>query len=263
MIQENKRISIPTITIDGIPIHNLTEKETANWIIHEIQQQKGGMVVTVNMDHLYRASINPDYRELLLRSDLVVADGTPIIWLSKLQGTPLKERVAGSSLISTLSQQAAQQGLKVFLLGGNKGTAELAAKVLLEGSPSLSIGGTYFPEMGFEHSSEEMHKIKELLIRTKPDIIFVALGSPKQEQLISVLKYKLPNVWWLGVGISFSYLAKEMVRAPVIIQRMGLEWAYRLYQEPKRLWKRYLLHDIPYGLRISFQSLALRFRGFF
>jgi len=189
---------------------------------------------------------------------LIVADGMPLIWASRIQGTPLPERVAGSSLISTLSAAAGKQGRSVYLLGGDKGTAEQAADVLKRQYPGVRIAGTYYPEFGFESDEAQMQKLIAHLTAANPDIVYVALGSPKQEWLIGQLRGYLPRAWWLGIGISFSFLSGHVKRAPQWMQRSGLEWLHRLCQEPRRLARRYLVQGLPFAASLFTSAIIGR-----
>jgi N-acetylglucosaminyldiphosphoundecaprenol N-acetyl-beta-D-mannosaminyltransferase len=223
-------------------------------ILSELEAGRGGMVVTPNLDHIRRAMMDLSFNALVAEADLVVADGMPLIWASRLQNTPLPQRIAGSDLISSLSRAAAERGRSVFLLGGVPGTADGAAAILKKASPSLRITGTYCPPFGFEEDEAEMARIQATLSAAKPDIIYVALGSPKQENLIQRIRGILPGSWWLGVGISFSFLTGDVRRAPRWLQKIGLEWVHRLAQDPKRLFHRYVVVGIPFGLRLLIRS---------
>jgi N-acetylglucosaminyldiphosphoundecaprenol N-acetyl-beta-D-mannosaminyltransferase len=238
---------LPTIRLHGVRLHAITEKRCVDHILEELAAGRGGVVVTPNLDHLRRCTRDMSFGAIVAEADLVVADGMPLIWASRLQGTPLPQRVAGSDLISTLSAAAAERGRSIFLLGGAPGTADAAADVLRKNNPSLKLTGTYCPPVGFEHDDAEMKKIVSALAAAAPDIIFVALGSPKQEHLIQRIRQVLPGAWWLGVGISFSFLCGDVRRAPRWIQRLGLEWIHRLGQDPKRLFHRYVVVGIPFG----------------
>ena len=182
----------------------------------------------------------------------------PLIWASRLQGTPLPERVAGSDLVPGLSAAAAERGRCVYLLGGSPGTAEAAAAVLLRRTPDLRIAGSACPPMGFEHDERALGEVIENLVSARPDIVYVALGSPKQELLIDRARSLLPATWWMGVGISFSYLCGHVHRAPRWMQAIGLEWLHRLTQEPGRLAKRYLLQGIPFAVALLGEAMTHR-----
>jgi exopolysaccharide biosynthesis WecB/TagA/CpsF family protein len=238
------------IDLCGVNIHAISERQCIAQILRRSTAGRGGVVVTPNLDHLRRCHKDAEFAQLISQADLVVADGMPLIWASKLQGTPLPGRVAGSDLISSLSASAANSGKPIFLLGGDPGTAELAAGVLKERYPNLQIAGTYCPPIGFEKDADKMRELTGMLVSAKPDIIFVALGSPKQERLIERLRDRLPGTWWLGVGISFSFLCGEVKRAPRWMRGLGLEWVHRLMQEPGRLFKRYVVHGIPFAVRL-------------
>jgi N-acetylglucosaminyldiphosphoundecaprenol N-acetyl-beta-D-mannosaminyltransferase len=250
----------PLVELLGIPIHAVREAECVATIIARATAGQGGWVVTPNLDHLRRLVHDAPFRSLCARADLRVADGMPLVWASRLRGTPLPERVAGSNLIVSLSEAAAGAGLPVFLLGGDPGTAEGAAGVLRRRFPGLVVAGTSCPAPGFDSDPDRLRELAERLAAAAPRIVFVALGSPKQELLIDRLRSQLPAAWWLGVGISFSFLTGAVRRAPAWLQRAGGEWLHRLAQERSRLARRYLLHGIPFACRLFLHSARERFR---
>jgi len=252
------RPRLPVVRLNGIPLHAITEQQCVQHIVDELAAGEGGWVVTHNLDHLRRLRADPSFATLCEEATVRVADGMPLIWACALQGTPLPERVAGSNLISSLSAAAAEHDRAIFLLGGDPGTAEAAAGVLHDRHPSLRIVGTSCPEPGFERRTREFDRLLNQLCKSRPDIVFVALGSPKQEQLISRFRQKLPATWWLGVGISFSFVCGSVKRAPVWVQNIGLEWAHRLAQEPRRLARRYLVDGLPFALRLLASSALQR-----
>jgi len=244
----------PLVDICGVKLAALTESQTVDQIMHRLDAGHGGWVITPNLDILRRISRDDGFRALAQQADLLVADGMPLVWASRLQHTPLPERVAGSSLTSTLTAAAATHGRSVFFVGGEEGAAEDAACVLRKQHPSLRIAGHCCPPLGFEKDALEMRKLREALLPTRPDIVYVALGCPKQEHLIATLRPELPNTWWLGVGISFSFLCGRVHRAPQWMQKAGMEWVHRLVQEPRRLARRYLVDDMPFAVRLLLRS---------
>ena len=251
--------SNPVVLIEGIPFIKLRMNEVVNLIVHRHSQGFGGWVVTPNMDILHRLVTDISFRALVnSETTIYTADGAPIIWLSRMLGTPLPERVTGSDIFVELVAQAATNGKSIFLLGGNPGVAEIAAQKLQEIHPELRVAGCYAPPFGFEGNLEEMEKIREFLVTTRPDIVFVGLGSPKQEKLIALVRDLLPTSWWLGIGVSFSFVAGDVKRAPVWMRRVGLEWFYRVLQEPKRLFKRYFLINIPFAIILFARNLIKR-----
>ncbi len=251
-VRVNRRL--PTIRLHGVRIHCIDEQKCVEHILSEIAAGRGGFVVTPNVDHLRRCGQDVSFAALVAEANLVVADGMPLVWASRLQGTPLPQRVAGSDLISSLSAAAAGQGKSVFLLGGDSGTADAAAAVLRDRYPQLKIAGKLCPPLGFEKDEAELHRITSQLQAAKPDIVFVALGSPKQERFIDRIRGTMPRTWWLGVGVSFSFLCGNVRRAPVWMRNCGLEWTHRLMQEPKRLFKRYIVVGVPFATWLLCQA---------
>ena len=252
---------LPTAEVDGITFHAVTESQCLSHILGSLDRGQGGWVITPNLDHLFRARRDAAFREMISQADVVVADGMPLIWASKLQGTPLPQRVAGSTMTVLLSREAAAHGRSIFLLGGEPGAAELAAENLKQQFPATRIAGIACPDFGFEKDPRRMQEITRQLVAASPDIVFVALGSPKQEYLIRDLREQLPATWWLGIGISLSFISGHVKRAPKWMQACGIEWVHRLLQEPRRLAKRYLVDGIPYAVRLLGCSMLKRFSG--
>ena len=250
--------SLPTVRLAGVDLHAVTERQVVRTVIDALDAGRGGVVITPNLDHLYRCQGNLTFAALVAEADLVVPDGMPLVWASKIKGTPLPERVAGSNLISSISAAAASEGRRLFLLGGDPGAAEGAARVLRERHPTIQIAGTHCPPKGFEYDSAQMALIVDKLREGRPDIIFVALGSPKQEHLIHAIRRSFPGAWWLGVGISFSFLTGQVRRAPKWMQDNGMEWMHRLYQEPKKLLRRYLVVGLPFAAKLAIRSASER-----
>jgi N-acetylglucosaminyldiphosphoundecaprenol N-acetyl-beta-D-mannosaminyltransferase len=255
----------PAIELEGVRLHALDEAQCVQHVVEASSAGRGGWVVTPNLDHLRRVSRDESLRVRYGQADLAVADGMPVVWACRLQGTPLPGRVAGSDLIWSLSGAAAERGLSLFLLGGDPGTAEQAARKLKERFPNLRVAGTCCPAPGFETRPGEFEALCAQLAEARPDIVFVALGSPKQEKLIERLGPLLPSAWWLGVGISFSFVAGHVQRAPVWLRSLGLEWVHRMAQEPRRLIGRYLVDGLPFGAalitRSALRGLRSRARG--
>lgn len=243
----------------GTRIHSVTETQVIGHILSELEAGRGGWVVTPNLDHVRRLRKDESLKELYSTAGLSVADGMPLIWASKLQGTPLPQRVPGSGLIITLTRAAGERGKKVFFLGGDPGSADNAAQILSTKNPGLKVVGTFCPDYGFENDPNVLKSLIDRIVIADPDIVYVALGSPKQELLIGRIRNCLPKAWWLGVGISFSFVSGQVRRAPAWMQRMGLEWVHRLVQEPRRLVGRYLLQGVPFAMVLLTGSLMKRF----
>lgn len=246
--------ALPEVELRGIGVHAISQIECVEYVLDELDAGRGGWIVTPNLDHLLRASREREFRELYSEATLRVVDGQILVWALALQRTPVPERVAGSDLISLLSENAAARKRSVFLLGGNPGTARKAADVLQARHPGLIVAGFDCPPLGFDRDPLAMARLSRKIHQAKPDIVFVALGSPKQELVIRHLRHDRPEAWWLGVGISFSFLAGEVRRAPRWMQRSGLEWAHRVWQEPGRLFRRYIVDGLPFAARLLFSA---------
>jgi len=198
-------------------------------------------VVTPNVDHAVLLQENHCLRNSYRDADLILADGHPIVWASRLLRQPLPERVPGSELVPKLFDSSAQSGkpLKVFLLGAAPGVAETAAKNMKVSWPTVETVGLYSPPLGFEHDAAESAKILYLIDAVRPDVLVVGLGAPKQEIWVHRHRDQIQAKVALCVGATIDFLAGEKRRAPVWMQRAGIEWLHRMCSEPKRLVKRY------------------------
>jgi N-acetylglucosaminyldiphosphoundecaprenol N-acetyl-beta-D-mannosaminyltransferase len=248
-----------TVTLYDIPLLAATEKQCVQHIMARLESGCGGWCVTVNLDILRQITFNARTRSLVRDSSLFTADGISLVWASKLRGTPLPARVCGCDLIYSLTEEVARRDRSIFLLGGNPGTDREAAEILKQSYKGLTVAGTYSPPFDFESDPKQIEVIVDAIASTQPDIIYVALGFPKQEKLIAKIRHVCPNAWWMGVGISFSYVCGEFKRAPVWIQKSGLETFYRVTLEPKRLAKRYLLVCPPFVILLLVSSWLERF----
>src|SRR5262249_15731404 len=150
------------------------------------------------------------------------------------------------------------RGAPIFLLGDNPGAAESCAERMRDEFPSVRIVGLMAPPVGFEQDPVELADIKTALAAAEPDIVYLALGFPKQEELALELASHLPTTWFAGVGISFSFVSGEVQRAPRWMQGAGREWIHRLVQEPRRLFRRYLVDGVPFALRMFHHSVRTR-----
>jgi len=234
------------VTLRGFPFLHTTEQG----LVEVVMREPGGWIITPNLDILRQGCQRTEIAALLRRADVLVADGMPLIWASRLQRTPLPERVSGSHIIWSIPEAAARLGKSIFLLGGAPGAAEACARVLAAKYPSLRITGSYCPPFGFERSETEMDKAGRAVAAAPADIVFVALSFPKGEHLIERVRHVAPQSWWIGVGISFSFVAGDVKKAPRWMQVTGLEWVHRLAQEPRRLARRYLVDGLPFAARL-------------
>ncbi|OUL37159.1 glycosyltransferase [Nostoc sp. T09] len=230
------------INICGTEIDKYSFNEVVTKIVnHALSKGKPEYVVTPNAMHILSLQKDAFFREIYRQAFLVVPDGVSLLWAAKFLQTPLKGRVNGTDLFEKLCAIAAEKGLKVFLLGGRPGAAEQAKQKLKDRHPNLSIVGTYCPPYGFEYQPEELESINSKIKAASPDILFVGLGAPKQEKWIAHNYLELQVPISIGIGVSFELVADLVRRAPVWMQKTGLEWLFRLIVEPSRLWKRYIL----------------------
>jgi N-acetylglucosaminyldiphosphoundecaprenol N-acetyl-beta-D-mannosaminyltransferase len=206
-------------------------------------------VVTVNLDFLAIARRDATFAETVNQADLAVADGMPLVWASRLGNEPLAERLAGVELVDACCSLAARSDQGVFLLGGGPGVAEAAARRLEARHPRLRVAGVYSPPFG-PFTPEEDERIVRLIRAASPGFLFVALGAPRQDLWIHSHLEELGVPVSMGVGCVFDLLAGAVNRAPRWMQRCGLEWAFRLLQEPRRLWRRYIIDDLPMFVRL-------------
>jgi N-acetylglucosaminyldiphosphoundecaprenol N-acetyl-beta-D-mannosaminyltransferase len=249
---------IQTLDIAGMQVARIDSSGLVDHIFDSLTEGRGGWVVTANLDILRRHFIDAEARVLYDASDLRVADGMPLVWASRLQGEPLPERVAGSSLLPVLGERAAAEGRSLYFLGGVAGAAEGARDVLVARHPGLRIVGLSSPMVSSPITDEELIPIVEELRRTEPDIVLIGLGSPKQEHVARRLRPLFPRAWFMGIGISFSFVAGHVNRAPEALQRSGLEWVHRMVQEPRRLGRRYLLENLPFAAILFGEALRRR-----
>lgn len=245
----------------GLELDRVSEAEAIGKILRGLAAGRGGVVVTPNLDHLRQLARRPELESLYRQADLVVADGMPLVWASRLQGLPLPERVAGSELVWSLTAEAALRGKSIFLLGGAPGACQAAADRLRECYPGARFAGHLCPPLGFEYDSKQIELIRNTLREAQPDIVYVALGFPKQERLTAYLQSEFPHMWFLGVGFSLSFVSGQASRAPGWMIRHGLEWLHRLFHDPRRLASRYLVHDLPFAVRLFAHAITSRVLG--
>lgn len=222
-------------------------EETLSKIAQMIESRSPGYIVTANLDFCAQAAQDVELQRILVEAELVVCDGTPLLWASRLTGQPLRERVAGSDMVPLIAARAAASGWKIFLLGGEPDSLQRAAENLKMRHPSIEICDTYSPPFARFHDMDHA-EITRRVRETKPDILLVAFGCPKQEKWIYAHYRELGVPCSIGVGATIDFLAGKVRRAPSWVGKIGIEWLFRLAQEPRRLVSRYA-HD--FGFLIS------------
>lgn len=225
-------------------IDNLTMDETLDAIDSLIKEDNCSYVVTPNVDHIVQLEKDEELKRVYENASLILTDGKPLIWISNWYKTPIKEKISGSDLFPRVCDLAAKKGYTMYLLGAAEGVADKAAKNLMNKYKGLNIVGTYSPPFGFEKDKLELKKIERQIQEVHPDILIVGLGCPKQEKYMYHHCKELDVPISFGLGASIDFEAGNIKRASRWMSEHGLEWLYRITQDPKRLAKRYLVDDM-------------------
>jgi N-acetylglucosaminyldiphosphoundecaprenol N-acetyl-beta-D-mannosaminyltransferase len=222
---------IRTLSILGVRVDDVTYDEALDHV--QVWVGSGGthQIATVNVEFIMDARQNPPFRRILQSASLCVPDGTGVLWAARRQGTPLRERVAGVDLVESIAQRGSTLGWRIFFLGAAPGLAERAATILTERYPGLQVAGCYAGSPRAEEEDEIVGRVQA----ARTDVLFVAYGAPRQDLWISRNQARCEVPVAIGVGGSFDFITGESRRAPLWVQRAGLEWLHRLVREPWRL----------------------------
>ncbi|MDE6529236.1 MAG: VanZ family protein [Lachnospiraceae bacterium] len=201
-------------------------------------------VVTPNVDHVVKIEKDLEFRKIYEEADLILTDGTPLMWIAESLGCPIKEKIPGADMLPKVCEMAAKEGHTMFLFGAAEGVAETARRKLIQKYPGLQIVGAYSPPMGFERDEKEVEKAIRIINQKKPQILVVGLGAPKQEKFIYQYREKIDFHVALPFGAAIDFEAGMVKRAPLWMRRFGLEWLFRFFQEPGRLFRRYFIDDM-------------------
>jgi len=226
--------TVPILNCEFAPV---TVADTVDWARNWIRSGRRGYICTVNVAILMMMRSDPKLQRFVDGASLVVVDGQPIVWVSHLQPDPLPERVTGVDLVHELCGMAAKEGLEVYFLGARREVIEAASKRLADRFPGLEVSGIAGGYFDAAEASERARAIRE----SGAKILFVGMGVPRQEDFIESQWDDLAAQLVIPVGGSFEVIAGTARRAPPFLQRIGMEWSFRLAQEPRRLWKRYLV----------------------
>lgn len=225
-------------------IDDVDQKGALEYIEMCIKNRTVGHVIQLNVDQIVRIEKDRYFKKICENCELLLVDGQPLMWIAKLYGRPFKEKISGSDLVPVLCGLAAEKGYSVFFLGAAPGIAKIAAENMQKEFPKLQVAGTYSPPVGFDTDAEEIEKINRILLNSGADMLFVGMGVPKQDIFIyeNMEKYNIPMSF--SVGGTIDFIAGIQKRAPKWVSEHGLEWLYRFFQEPKRLFKRYFVDDM-------------------
>ncbi|MEM8499762.1 MAG: WecB/TagA/CpsF family glycosyltransferase [Pseudomonadota bacterium] len=259
----------------GIPVDNVSPGQAIQRILHMINQfkvdQRARLVATLNVDFvvnaqglLYRRPKHPELLQILRSADMVTADGFPIVLLGKIAGSQIESRVTGADLVPALAKTFARTGNSMYLLGGAADSANVAANRLVHENPDLTIAGVSSPMIAIEGeglltSIQQDQKIVDEINQSEADVLLLGLGNPKQELWFQRNRHRLKVPVTIGVGGTFEFIAGNVRRAPLWVQKSNLEWVYRITQDPKRLLKRYFVGLLKFGL-LLLPLLLMRFK---
>lgn len=249
------------VEVLGIPLGLVDYEETLEWIDAMVAEGEQGYVCACNVHTVMASQEDPELRMALLASSLNVPDGQPLVWAINALGHSLADRVYGPELMARAAARAASTGQRFYLYGGrNQDALVHLALNLRRRFPGLTIVGGYAPPFRPLTDEERAAVIGEIN-DSDPDVVWVGIGVPKQEKWMAALRPYLRAPLLIGVGAAFDFHAGLVPQAPPWLQRRGLEWAYRLAREPRRLWRRYLRYNPRFVNAFARQLVAQRGRG--
>ncbi len=233
---EKERLNILNIQVDNITKKELLERFTE------------GVLITPNVDHLMKLQRDREFYEIYQKADYVTVDSQIVKMAMKFLGTPVKEVITGSGFLpSFYTYHKDNPEVKIFLLGAAPGVADTAMQKINAKVEREIVVGALSPTFGFEKDEEECRKIIDIINQTDANVLVVGVGAPKQEKWIYKYKDQLKHVKiYLAIGATIDFEAEKVKRAPVIMQKLAIEWLYRLVKEPRRLWRRYIVEDMPF-----------------
>ena len=242
-----KRIEILDVGIDNLAIDEF------------LNTLRRGVVFTPNVDHLMRLREDQEFVEAYNSADFRVCDSQILMYASKFLGTPIRAKISGSDLFPMFCEHHRDNpDIKIFLLGGAEGVPQRAQQRINQRIGREIIVAAHSPSYGFEKDEAECERILDMIRNSPANVLLVGVGAPKQEKWIAKYQKQLPNIdIFMGVGAAIDFEAGHKPRAPKWISEVGLEWLYRLVSEPRRLWKRYLLQDLPFLGLLMQQKLKL------
>jgi N-acetylglucosaminyldiphosphoundecaprenol N-acetyl-beta-D-mannosaminyltransferase len=242
------------LRVGNVPLDLVSFEGALDAIAALVETGKGGYVVTPNIDHVVLAEDDPRFRAAYAEASLSLIDGTPLFWATRMLGEQAPAKVSGSDLVEPLMARAGARKWKVYLLGAGPGVAEKAAEIFRQRYRAQVVGAEG-PMLSLDQGDAVTKEAFARVRAAAPDLLLLALGAPKQEILMHRFRQEYAPAVALGIGASLDFVAGTVKRAPRWMQKSGLEWAFRLGQEPKRLWRRYLVND-PRFLKVLAQTLA-------
>jgi N-acetylglucosaminyldiphosphoundecaprenol N-acetyl-beta-D-mannosaminyltransferase len=251
-------MEVEKVNVLGVGISVLDQDRAREFLFDAVRNGRRGYVTITNVHSVSEAQRDPALREIFNRALLSTPDGMPMVWMGRLQGQPSIRRVYGPDLLLNLCEHSRAVGFSHFFYGGKPGVAEDLAANLQKRFSGLKIAGTFCPPFG-QLNAEQRAALAKQVRETRPDFFWVGISTPKQERFMAEYLSVLPEAKiFIGVGAAFDFLTGRVRQAPRWMMRIGLEWLFRLFQEPKRLWRRYLIYNPLFVLRAAAQLLGLR-----
>jgi N-acetylglucosaminyldiphosphoundecaprenol N-acetyl-beta-D-mannosaminyltransferase len=248
---------IERVNVQGVGVTVLNLSRARRLIEKAISERKKGYITVTGVHGVTEAQSDPAFRGILNRSFLCTPDGMPLVWMGRLRGHSEMSRVYGPDLMTEIFQFTPRESCRHFFYGGVPGVAEELKRNLENRFPGTQIVGTFTPPFRPLNESEEKELIA-MLETSRPDIMWVGLSTPKQEKFMDAYLHRLPVTLMIGVGAAFDFHSGRVKQAPYWMQRSGTEWFYRLCQEPRRLWRRYLKNNPLFVLRTVAQLSKMR-----
>lgn len=242
--QSKMGVGMEKVKLLNTYVNNLDMPETLDAIENLIKSESKAYVVAVNVDVIMKIEHDSQLKKITDNADMVLVDGKPLIWISKLYGHPIKTKISGSDLVPEICNLADKKGYTIFIIGGKEGIAKKAKQNIENQFQNINIVGTYAPKFGFEKDETELGKINKMISEVHPDLLITCFGCPKQEKFIYDNYNKYDAKVSICAGATVDFLAGNVNRAPAWMSNYGLEWFYRFMQEPKRLFKRYFVDDV-------------------
>ena len=245
-----------SLDLDGIQIRSTNLTELRSYLLNSIVNLgKSQIIVTFNLEFYRNALINKNFYSVCQNADLVIPDGISIIHLLKLKHKKRVTRITGNEIFDLILSLGNEIPLKIAFVGSTSQVIEnLKSKVSIN-YPGCKIVAAISPSYFFENKEEENNKVLQQLVNSKPDVLFLALGNPRQELRLNKYKEQIGSKLNVGVGAVFDFYTGQKRRSPELLQKLALEWAWRLFQEPRRLFKRYLIEGIPFYIKKSLQII--------
>jgi N-acetylglucosaminyldiphosphoundecaprenol N-acetyl-beta-D-mannosaminyltransferase len=251
-------MEIEKVNVLGVGIGVLDQDRAREFLFDAVRNGKRGYVAITNVHSVSEAQHDPELRQILNNALLATPDGMPLVWMGWLQGHRSIRRVYGPDLVLNLCEHSRENGFSHFFCGGKPGVAGELADVLQRCFPGLHVAGTFSPPFGPLDKNERAALVDQVR-KTRPDFFWVGIGMPKQEKFMAEYLSILPDAKiFIGVGAAFDFFTGRVRQAPRWMMRLGLEWLFRLFQEPKRLWQRYLIYNPLFVVRAVGQLLGLR-----